>query len=480
MIESNHFHTIDLKMAFFRKAILVIAVFGYGILASQAQDSFTYRGYLGWMADFSQQPVYDRWPSVKLDSGILADYLETVDFLKRSGMNSITPWGFFTNDNWNPEIEKTISPERKGLVEKIIKLTHQRGIKVMCGMGIYSWGFGEIIKQNPGLVCPCNQYVMDFNIPEAWEWQKKVLDYVMDNFDFDGFSLQSADRGSCNCDAPGYISTMKYQALLNQKVVNYIRRKRPDYIIGICGWGMNVSGPEAMPMVVEMTRHVDYFIDVCETADFTPGYQKELIKAIAPCAYGNTATPNIEPIQSIQRDSYFVPTVFATCERLKRIYHFGGRACEAYARTRGNPGDKVTIEVVARILRNPGMKINNALTEAVKEIYLPENHKATVTLAKVFKTAENAFFENIPPLVSGKQYSNVILLMRRSNKSTSLEYFSRMDSAALNNYIGTLKDLEVTLENISNSINNKNELRLLSSSIENMITELESQSKLKK
>ncbi len=141
---------------------LIIALMGMGISASRAQKNFTYRGYLGWLADFSRSAVYEDWPSVTLDSAVIADYVETLDFLQRSGMNSITPWGFFTNNNWNPEVENTISPERKAVVEKLIEYAHQRGIRVMCGMGVYSWGFGEIIRQNPEIACPCNPEVMDF------------------------------------------------------------------------------------------------------------------------------------------------------------------------------------------------------------------------------------------------------------------------------------------------------------------------------
>ena len=101
-------------------------------------------------------------------------------------MNEITVWGLFTNSSWEPVVENTINHERELIVQDIIRKAHQKNIKILCGLGIYSWGFNKIIEENPELKCQCNEEVMDFSNPEAWEWQKKVIDYILDNYDFDG------------------------------------------------------------------------------------------------------------------------------------------------------------------------------------------------------------------------------------------------------------------------------------------------------
>ncbi len=101
------------------------------------------------MIDMSRSKNLEDWPSVKIDSALLNDYIETLDFLERSGMNEITPWGLFTNKYWEPQVEYTIDSQRGALVREIIDLAHQRNIKVVCGMGVYSWGFDKILKENP-------------------------------------------------------------------------------------------------------------------------------------------------------------------------------------------------------------------------------------------------------------------------------------------------------------------------------------------
>ena len=114
--------------------ILILFIFIHKI--TFAQSGFEHRGYLGWMIDMSSTECHDAWPSVRLDSAVIADYVETLDFLQRSKMNEITLWGLFTNKYWEPEIEKTIDSNRKSLIKKVIRLAHERKIKVILGMGI--------------------------------------------------------------------------------------------------------------------------------------------------------------------------------------------------------------------------------------------------------------------------------------------------------------------------------------------------------
>ena len=99
-------------------------------------------------------------------------------------------------------------------------------------MGVYSWGFDSIIRANPGLACPDNPSAMCLHNPESWTWQKKVLDYVF-SFPIDGLNLQSADLGRCSCGESKYMTDLEYHAVLNQKVIQYVRKTYPGKIIGI-------------------------------------------------------------------------------------------------------------------------------------------------------------------------------------------------------------------------------------------------------
>jgi hypothetical protein len=397
---------------------------------------------------------------------VISDFTETLGFLERTGMNEITAWGLFTDEGWEPEIEKTIDSDRKKTVKAVLRAAHERHIKVLCGMGIYSWGFGKILRQYPDLGCPGNPAVMDLSKPGCWEWQKKVLDYVMDNFEFDGFSLQSGDHGWCKSGSYADLSAMQYHAVLNQKVVTHIRSRKPGYIIGISGWGMDFSDPNDLDAIYEMTKNLDYLIDVNETALYGgKGYRAELIAKIAPCLYGNTAIPNIEPIQAIDRSSYFIPTVFSSCGRLKQIWADGGRACEAYARTRGNQGDLVTVEAVARLLSDPGKDINEVLKDVLSELYSPATKQDLDRLAWLFRKAEKAFFDYaFRPDTAGHD-DMVILLLPRDSGGPDPDYFDNMDPAARATYAGLMKQLLEEAEVLRPAMRKKDLMDILITSI---------------
>ena len=441
--------------------IIILIVFIHN--NTLAQSGFEHKGYLGWMIDMSRTECHDAWPSVKLDSAIIADYAETLDFLQRSGMNEITLWGLFTNKYWEPEIEKTIDSNRMLLINSIIRMAHEQKIKVILGMGVYSWGFDKIIQEHPELGCSCNGHVLDWLNPKSWEWQKKVFDYTFDNFEFDGISMQSADLGRCNCGESARMTELEYHAAINQKAVNYIRSKKPDYIIGISGWGMNFGNPADLKNIRNMTKGVDYLIDVEETS-LKEGrkYRRELIKTIAPCRFGNTAVPNIEPIQRMPRNAYFVPTLFHACQNLKDLFADGGLACESYARTRGNPADKVTIEVIARILSNPEMDTNNALAEVIQNIYQPACHAALSELTAIFQEAEAAFFLNSRKIGMNDFSKEILLLIPRDGEGIDNSYLKAMDSASRLNYLDTIKNLRKRVARLKNKVGNQKELNLLS------------------
>ncbi len=445
------------------KYIVPLFLFVVIRIAAFGQQKFEHRGYLGWMIDMSRTECYDAWPSVKLDSAMIADYAETLDFLKRSGMNEITLWGLFTNKYWEPEVEKTIDTSRKALIDQVIRMAHQRKIKVILGMGVYSWGFDKILQEHPELGCSCNTHVLDWSNPSSWDWQKKVFDYTIDRFDFDGISMQSADLGRCNCGKSSKMTDLEYHAAINQKAVKYIRSKKPDYIIGISGWGMNFGNPTDLKSIQEMTKGVDYLIDVEETS-LKEGrkYRQDLIRAIAPCRFGNTAVPNVEPIQRLPRNAYFVPTLFHACQNLKNLFADGGLACETYARTRGNPGDKVTIEVIAKILSNPEMDTNKTLAEVIRSIYQPVDQETSAELAAIFQEAEDAFFLNSRKIGMNDFSKEILLLIPRDGKGIEDSYLKAMDTSSRLNYLKTIQNLSERVIQLKSKVNNQQELNMIS------------------
>ncbi len=98
-------------MSYYKILILLIICVITTFCHDQPPKGFIHRGYLRWLTDLSRT---DRpevpWPSIVIDSPLIVDYNETLDFLERSGMNEITVWGLFTNTSWELIIENTINP----------------------------------------------------------------------------------------------------------------------------------------------------------------------------------------------------------------------------------------------------------------------------------------------------------------------------------------------------------------------------------
>src|SRR5579862_7937627 len=123
-------------------------------LRAVASDSagFRHRAYLGWITDLDSRPDPNApWPSMRLDAPLLEDYRRTFALMKRLGYNAIVIWGFYVSRSWPLDIKSAVSPQRAILVRRLLDAAHEQGIRVYTGLGVYSWGFEEIIRANPHL-----------------------------------------------------------------------------------------------------------------------------------------------------------------------------------------------------------------------------------------------------------------------------------------------------------------------------------------
>ncbi|MEP6595538.1 MAG: hypothetical protein ABJA71_06305, partial [Ginsengibacter sp.] len=322
---------------------------------SNASAQFQHRVYYGWITDLaSEGRPNDAWPSTRIDNKLLNDYDVNLKFMHEIGLNEIVIWGLFISREWPLELKDAIDETRRKQVLAIIEKAHQYNIKVLSGMGVYSWGFDAIIRANPELACPDNPSAMCLHKPESWEWQKKVLDYNF-SFPIDGLNLQSADLGRCSCGDSKAMNDLEYHAALNQKVVEYVRKTYPGKIIGISSWGMDISKPTDLPYLVSMTKDADYFTDVrgWKASPREPGFRAGMIEAIKPCLLSTIGTPNIEPPQHWERDRWFLPTAKRATMDLQVLYREGGRAAENFMHIKANPGDEATMRLQAAIELNP-------------------------------------------------------------------------------------------------------------------------------
>ncbi|PYT21426.1 MAG: hypothetical protein DMG57_38580 [Acidobacteria bacterium] len=136
-----------------RRDILKTPALTLTLGAAPTKDTgFRHRAYLDWITDLDSRPDSNApWPSMRLDAPLLEDYRRTFAWMKRLGYNAIVIWGFYVSRNWPLDITSAVTPERGALVSRLIDLAHEQAIRVYTGLGVYSWGFQEIIRANPQL-----------------------------------------------------------------------------------------------------------------------------------------------------------------------------------------------------------------------------------------------------------------------------------------------------------------------------------------
>ena len=111
---------------------------------------FQYRiAYGCWLNDSRTKPIPDEdWPSVRIDGDTLESLDETMAFLKGAGYNCFDVFGLITNHSWEDDIASTVGEERRRQVKQAIDIVHRHGLKLIYGLGVYSWGFDGIIARD--------------------------------------------------------------------------------------------------------------------------------------------------------------------------------------------------------------------------------------------------------------------------------------------------------------------------------------------
>ena len=184
---------------------------------------------------------------MRLDETLVDEYRQTFRLMHRLGYNNAVIWGLYVSRDWPAEISKAVTPERGRLVEQVISAAHAEGLRVISGLGVFSWGFEELIRAFPAL-SRTNPKAMCASNPEAWKWMEKITDYVFSRFPIDGVSMQSADLGRCNCEECARFSDTEYHARINIREAQYIRARHKNAIVAVSGWGHEVraSGVAAL------------------------------------------------------------------------------------------------------------------------------------------------------------------------------------------------------------------------------------------
>jgi hypothetical protein len=404
--------------------------------AAPASEPFRYRGYLGWITDLATEPdPHAAWPSIRLDPGLFRDYHDTFARMKEWKLRELCVWGLQVSRAWPVRLEDACTRERAALVRKLIDDAHAHDVRVLSGLGVYSWGFDAILKANPRLM-KGNKSTMCGSEEESWEWMRKVIDYVF-SFPIDGVSMQSADQGRCPCEKCARFSETEYHARLNIRCAQYIRSKYPGKLVAVSGWGMRFQDPASLPHLAALGKHIDYLIDVRDSSrQRDPALRRRIIESL-PCAFGTLGGPQVEPPQHWPRDRWFLPTIRAVVEHLESLYAEGGRACEWFYHILANPGDEISTWVAAKCLAEPSTAWRTHLDDSLERLYRVRSAATRSALAEAFLAAEDAYLRYLPgfcgtislePLVSSES-GPPVYLTRRLNAQQRAAYARDLPAA---------------------------------------------------
>ena len=434
---------------------------------TQKLKGFEHRALVGWISEFSSRPLHEPWPVIKLDDEMMSDFYEIFDLCKQAGFDKMVIWGLFVSRRWPVPLAQAVDAQRRRRIQELLDAAHERGIQILSGLGVYSWGFEEIIEKFPQ-VSKGSPRVMCASVPESEKWMQQVVDFVLSDFDLDGVQMQSADQNRCQCSECQKLGEVEYHAMLNDNTAQYIRSKWRDKIITVNNWGLSFANPDDMPNLQRMTKAVDILIDYNNSAH---SYRKQLIGNL-DCAYGTLAGVSVGPPQRWERTKWLLPTTTTNVPYLRTLHDDGGRAVEQFTVALSNPGGEVTLRFSGKLLSDVNRSPDAILREAIEECFEPKDSATTDGLMEVFQRAENGFFSN-----SGRNYGSVGLFyidggLFPGEQGDRETYLLRMSVDDLNNYEREMQTALGQLEQIRSGIGKMNKWEYIRQSLNTVLSDI--------
>lgn len=362
--------------------------------AARTLNTFDYRITCGWLRDLASEPTpHDTWPCIRWDDQLVEDQRRILDAQVEYDIPINSVWGLFVDRAWPIDLAQAAPPDRAERVVQFTDAAHERGLKIISGLGVYSWGFDKIISAHPEVAASDgNRHVMCPFQDAAWDWQRRVMDFLMDpRWGLDGVSMQSADQGRCDCPRCKTRSNAEHHAELLIRCATYIRSQRPDWIVGTACWGLRVDEAEQLAHVVRMSEALDYILEVNELT--TRHNTRARLIAQLRCAFGTVGGGFVEPPQHWERLRWFLPLALGPARAIHRLWKDGGRACEIYYRPFNNPGEAVSWRTAAGMVKAPTTPPEIALQGAIEAVYCDATGDIS-QLANWFAQIERAYLDH--------------------------------------------------------------------------------------
>jgi hypothetical protein len=373
--------------------------------ADNERASYKYRIAFGaWINDMRATPLpLENWPAPQFDDEAIESAIQAMDVQAAAGFNYLDVWGLFATYGWPVDIVSACPPERRRHIDRLLQAARDRGMRLVLGLGAYSWGYDQIIAADPEVRgknpdgTPHAHAMCDAH-PRSFEYVRKIIDFTLGNFDFGGVHLESCDLGCCHCPAcAGKDGVVGYNARINQKTADYIKSKWPDkfvYVITI-NWlpaGKHFS-TEERSKVIALGKHIDCIFDQGHTGYQVAEAERRQFVAELPCAYGTSGALWLYPDTKWNRDSYFLPYAFRSGQAVQREFQDGVRGCMFYQGPVSNPGQEFMIACGGRFLRDPNRAVFEVVADVLQGLYRPKNEQVLKSLIEVFQLAEDSYFQ---------------------------------------------------------------------------------------
>ncbi len=357
-------------------------------------------GFGAWINDVRTEPLpFDSWPPVVLDDVAEKSIIATMELQARSGYNMFDLFGLFATFGWPVDIVSAVDTDRDRRVRRILKAARQRGIKIVYGLGVYSWGFDKIIQHDPAVKGP-NIHAMCGSREESWQWQKKVIDFIM-RYEFDGYHLEASDLGRCTCNEcmRRWPLQSTYYNVITARCAEYIRSQAPDkYLAAItiswADWNKGFTEEERKGLV-DLSRKVDSILDQGHHGTYIKAPDRKAFIQRLHCRFGTSGGFWVYPPFRCHRLRWFLPYTKKTGTHIKELYADGGRTVLYYQGPITNPGVEVNIAFGGRIMSDATRSVEDVLAEVVDELYKPRSPEAHKKLVGVFQLAEDAYCANM-------------------------------------------------------------------------------------
>lgn len=453
------------RRRFLKRVAAAVGLMGSGVSVDGAEvakssptpvtGEFKYRvGYV-WLPQMSSHPFPTLFSS-DLDDTLIEDYRRCLPLVREAGFNFITVAGLIGEGGgmqFPADLDRGFSPRRDQQIREMIKMIRASGLKFLPVVGGYSWGYRNIIAAHPEVASRNYQFrgitnywnrnnfllldqydqleqkenqanpdLMCASKEQSWYWQERVLRFMLDRYDVDGFHFEPADQGRCWCRDCRKIENITYQARVNERMTALVKQLAPGKTVGVNSAGLCLEAKRDLPALKQMVQRTDYFCDDTDESlkddaitrnqdvqDIWLAERPAMAKAIAPVAMG----PFIHHRDSgLARSTWFMPAPEALVTMIRRAYRQGCRAIEYYAcGAFNNPSRELNNYIVGHSLRQPEQSAPALVETIVNLLYEPRKASVRAAFVDLFLNAEMSCIAN-----------DVILSMHFKSKKAPVPY----------------------------------------------------------